>query len=244
MMAGGLSARAIRNYHARIHVMLGKATRLGLVGRNVADLVDLPRLEHRVVAMLTPEQARGFLESVRGHRLESLFVLAISAGPREGEILGLSWDRVHFYQAEIEISRSLQRLNGSFVLVEPKTKSAIRKVALSNLALASLQAHRIRQMEEALKAGPAWRNEFNLVFTTTVGTPIEKTHLIRRQFRPAMKRAGLSTKLRFHDLRHVAATLALGHGMPVPLSARCSAMPIHQSRFECMRTPSPDRNAR
>ena len=119
--------------------------------------------------------------------------------------------------AEIDIRHTLQRVNRMFALVDPKTKQSIRTVSLPNIAAEALQRHRKRQMEEALRAGPSWNNAMNLVFTTEVGTPIEKTDLRRRELHPQLTRAGLSTALRFHDLRHVSASLLLGQGLPITL---------------------------
>ena len=68
--------------------------RLGLVTRNVADLVDLPRMPRREHIRVSPEEARRFLEVVSEHRLEALFFVAITTGGRQGELLGLTGDRV------------------------------------------------------------------------------------------------------------------------------------------------------
>ena len=64
--------------------------------------------------------------------------------------------------------------------------------------------------------GSSWVNEFNLVFTSQVGTPLDKTNVLRRQLRPLLKRAGLPP-IRFHDLRHIFSSFALGQGVPVPV---------------------------
>ena len=101
--------------------------------------------------------------------------------------------------------------------MEPKTRQSIRTIVLTGIALEALKKHRRRQLEESLKAGPTWNNEMNLVFTTTLGTCIQRYNLSRRELRPLLKKAGLSASLRFHDLRHIAASLLLSRGMPVPI---------------------------
>ena len=212
----GFATSSVLTYHRRIHTMLEKAVRLGVVARNVAKLVDLPRQEQSELPMLSVEEVKAFLDAARGRRLEALFTLAVTSGARQGELLGLSWDRVNLDSNEIEIRQTLQRLNSQFQLGEPKTPRSIRTIALTTLANEGLRRHRTRQLEESLKLGRSWRNDNNLVFTTTVGTPLEKTNVTRRELRPLLQSAGLPS-LRFHDLRHIAASLALSQGMPVPV---------------------------
>lgn len=217
LIAGGHSVGSVRNFHARIHAMLEKAVRLDLVARNVAKLVDLPRSDPKEKPMLTAGEVKGFLAAADGHRLEALFILAVSTGARQGELLGLAWDHVDLRGGEIEIRQALQRVSGEYRLVPPKTAQSRRRVALTGLALDALRRHRARQAEEALRLGPSWQNENNLVFTSGYGTPLDGVNLLKRQFRPLAKKAGWPAELRFHDLRHITASLALGQGMPVTL---------------------------
>ena len=167
--------------------------------------------------MLSGAQVKDFINAARDSRLDALFVLAITTGARQGELLALTWDRVNLKTGEIDIRHTLQRVNRTFALVDPKTKQSVRTVSLPKIATEALQRHRKRQMEEALSTGPSWNNSKNLVFTTRAGTPIEKTNLRRRELHPQLIRAGLSTDLRFHDLRHIAASLLLGQGLPITL---------------------------
>lgn len=217
LISSGLSPFSVRNYHRRIHTMLEKALRIGVIVRNVAKLADLPRLPQKEMVSFTPQQVRDFVRAAEKHRLEALFVTAITTGARQGELLGLTWDRIDLTGGMIDIRYALQRIDGLFELVEPKTQRSIRKVALTNTAVTALRRHRTRQLEEALRLGPVWNNEMNLVFTTSAGTPLDKDNVTKRQYRPVLKLAGLDTKLRFHDLRHIAATLALSQGVPIPV---------------------------
>jgi integrase len=221
MSIKGKRPRTVRACHAVLHTMLEKAVRLGLVIRNVAKLVDLPKQDHRDMPMITPEQAKDFLQKVSGHRLEALFVLAITTGARQGELLGLTWDRVDLDAGEMDIRHALQYTakgdSGGFRLGDTKRPSSRRRVALTAIAVGALRRHRVRQAEQALRLGPAWTNEWNLVFTTTVGTPLSRTRVTRLEFRPLLSESGLPTELTFHDLRHIAASLALGEGLPVTL---------------------------
>ena len=81
----GLSPSTVATYHSRIHTMLAKAVRMGVLVRNVSELVDVPRSSRKELPMFTPQQAKDFLAVAREHRLDALFALAITTGAREGE---------------------------------------------------------------------------------------------------------------------------------------------------------------
>jgi integrase len=95
--------------------------------------------------------------------------------------------------------------------VSPKTKRSRRKIALPTTVIEALHQHRARQLAERLALGSEWE-DLDLVFCNSEGHPLDPTHLLRRQFYPLLKRAGLPT-IHFHDLRHTAATLFLLRGV-------------------------------
>ena len=212
----GAAPKSVRNYHACIHSMLDKAVRQGLLIRNVAGLVDLPRKVHRDLPMISYQQTQAFIRACRNYRLESLFILAITTGPRQGELLGLTWDNVDLETGEINIRQALQKIEGQPTLVEPKTSRSKRTVALTDIAVGSLRRHHVAQIKERMYLGAAWNNKFNLVFTTPTGTPLDKDNIRKRVLPPIYRAAELSTKLTFHDLRHIAASPVLGKGVSIP----------------------------
>ena len=216
-LEAGASPKTVRNIHGTVHAMLAKAVRWGVVAQNAASLADPPRVPRRDLQMLTQQQVRAFLDAARGHRFEALFVLALTTGARSGELRGLTWNTVDLARGEMRIHSSLQETPDGLRLVEPKTTRSRRTVALGATAVEALRRHRSGQTEEALRLGPAWTNNLNLVFTNTVGQPLDRTNLLRREFRPLLRLAGLPARLRFHDLRHVAASFALSRGLPVTL---------------------------
>jgi integrase len=164
------------------------------------------------MAALTPEQSRSLLDAAQLDRLEALYVLALSTGMRQGELLALKWADVDLDGAAIQVKATLQRTREGFVFQEPKTARSRRQVALTRTAVKALRQHRASQLEERLRC-PYWQDP-DLVFASEIGTPIEATNLIRRSFAPLLKRAGLP-RIRFHDLRHTAATLLLGQNVNV-----------------------------
>jgi integrase len=84
-------------------------------------------------------------------------------------------------------------------------------IDLPKLAIEALREHRVRQVKERLALGADWRPELNLVFTSELGTPLNPSNVTRRSFHPLLKRSHLP-RIRFHDLRHTAATLLLAAG--------------------------------
>ncbi|HEX9412260.1 MAG TPA: tyrosine-type recombinase/integrase, partial [Ktedonobacterales bacterium] len=92
-----------------------------------------------------------------------------------------------------------------------KTDASRRQVALTVAAVTALRQHRTRQLEERLALGGEW-DDRGLVFCNLLGRPIEASNLLQREFYPLLKRAGLP-HVRFHDLRHTAATLLLLQGI-------------------------------
>lgn len=209
-LEAGLSPTTVHHLHAALHKALDQAVRWNLVARNVADLVDPPRDRHFEIATLSPEQARTLLDTAAGNRLEALYVLALTTGMRQGEILGLRWRHVDLDGASLQVRGSLQRLEGKLTVASTKTEHSQRQVSLTSSAVAALRRHRRGQAEERLHLGAAWQAD-DLVFTNEIGAPIGASRLLRGSFHPLLRRAGLS-RMRFHDLRHSAATLLLGQG--------------------------------
>jgi len=210
LLEDGLKPMSVRHVHAIIHRLLGQAVRWDLAVRNVADLVDPPRAAHAEMAVLSPEEVRRFLAAAAADRLEALYVLAVTTGMRRGELLALRWKDVHLDRGRLSVTGTQQR-EGGLAIAEAKTARSRRSVALPAIAVAALRRHKALQAEERLAAGPDWE-ERGLVFSTAVGSLIEPGNLLRRSFFPLLEKAGVP-HVRFHDLRHTAATLMLSEGV-------------------------------
>ncbi len=212
--ASGLAPRTVAYLRGVLRGALGYAERTGLVDRNVARLARPPRIPHRTVSPLSIEEARTFLSVIPGDRLEALYLVAIGVGLRQGEILGLRWSDVDLVGGSLTVRHALARINGRLVLDEPKSATSRRSVPLPAFVHQALVAHRARQLEERSRLGWASGSaEFlDLVFTTTVGTPLDGISVTRR-FQWIIAAAGLPRQ-RFHDLRHACASLLLAQGVP------------------------------
>lgn len=200
----GVSPRGRQMAYDRLHRALGQAVQWGLVPRNVCDAVTRPRAPRPTMRVLTPEQVNVLLTAACEDRFHALYVLAITRGLRQGELLGLQWGDIDLTREVLHVSHALHELAGRLWLDEPKTVKARRTVDLPAIAVTALREHRERMLVEG--------RVYEFVFCDTQGGPVRKSNLVRRSFLPLLKRAGLP-RIRFHDLRHTAATLLLLQGV-------------------------------
>lgn len=203
----GLSPKSIRNIHGILRRALAQAEDWRLVGRNVATLARPPRAAHAEVVALTPEAVQTLLAGARGHRWESLIVMALATGMRQGELLGVRWADVDMAAGTIGVRRQLLRHGG---FAEPKTARGRRQIDIPPSALATLGKHRREQNIERLACGPEWQDN-DLVWCTHAGKPLGHRNVLRDYY--ALLAATGMEQVPFHALRHTAATLLLLAGV-------------------------------
>lgn len=208
----GLSPRTVQYIHATLHKALKRAVQWGMIPRNAAAAVTPPRPDKPDVQTLDAVQVQTLLAaaSETGDRLEALYTLAVTTGLRQGELLGLRWQDVDQDSGTLQVRRTLSRTKDGYVFGPPKTAKGKRSVRLTPGAVAALNAHRRRQNAERLAAGNWPAPE--LIFPSKVGTPLSVETLTRWSFRPLLEKAGLP-QIKFHALRHTAATLLLSGGV-------------------------------
>ena len=202
----GLSATSVQRIHALLHKALKQAMNDGLIPRNVTEAVTAPRQTRKEIQALPLEQARAFLRAAKSDRLEALYLLAIHTGLRQGELLGLKWGDVDLDHGTLQVRRIRSAAKGAPTFTTPKNNKS-RSVRLTPQSVQALRDHRKRQIEERLKHAGRWQNT-DLVFTSTVGTPLNRHNVFRRSFKPLLQSAGLPD-IPFHALRHSFATLML-----------------------------------
>jgi integrase len=207
-------------FHAGVvlNTALRAAVKKGLLPSNPCAGADLPKMPKREVRFWDAAQVKAFLAATAEDRLHTLYVLAATTGLREGELFGLKWPDLDLAAGTLSVRRALEEVRGKFELREPKTEEARRRVELPELAVTALHEHRKRMLAEGrdVKAG--------LVFCGTDGGFLRRSNVARRSFRPAIKRANtlaaeeaqkaqaeplVLPPIRFHDLRHTAASLLL-----------------------------------
>ena len=205
----GLAPRTVNYIHTTLSKALKDAVADGLITRNPASSVKAPRPKKKEISPLSSEQAKAFLEAVRGNRFEAAFVVALHCGLREGEILGLKWSDVDMDAGTLQVRRTLSEALAGHLFEPPKNGKG-RNVKLTTRAVEALRNHLTRQIEEIESLGDRYRDQ-GLVFPSQVGTPMNAKNLTARSFKPLLKKAGLPD-IRFHDLRHTFATLMLQNG--------------------------------
>lgn len=204
-----LKGRTVLHVHRVLYGALKQALKWKLILTNPCEAVTPPAAKRVEMRTLQADEVRQLISTSEGTRLHAPIVLTVSVGFRRGEVLGLTWGCVDFERSTIRVSRSLQP-DGQ--LVEPKTERSRRIVKVPTFAMDVLRQHRAEQAQRRLVSGGAYRDR-DLVFTDLSGGPW-KPASIATLFRAIAERAGLG-HLRFHDLRHTAASLMIARGVPV-----------------------------
>lgn len=212
-----LSPTTVNHTAGVLHHTLKDAVRMGLVARNVCDLVDPPRKAKRKMQIYTSEQVTLLLDAISDSPYEALITVAATTGARLGELLALTWTKTSLERGIISIEVGRAEVEDGWADTEPKTEAANRTIALTTGAIALLREHRARQIEHRLWLGKAWAGG-DYVFCNQIGGQLGHA-TIERAFKRIVSTAGLPV-IRFHDLRHTAASLLLARGVPVTEVAR------------------------
>jgi integrase len=208
--SGGLSPRSVQYAHRIVSHALKDAVDHGLLVRNPASLVKPPRVPKPPMRVWSADDVRRFLAGVGDDRLYALWVLLVTTGVRRGEALGLRWEDIDLKRGLLAVRQTVVAIGYDVHISEPKTAIGRRSVSVDATTVAALKAHRRRQSEEQLVAGPGW-SESGLAFTTESGAMIHPDR-ISKLFAQLVPQLELP-RIRLHDLRHTAATLALTAGV-------------------------------
>jgi len=207
----GLHDTSIHHLHTVLKQALTAAVREDRVARNIAEQVRPPRNSPPHKAPLSREQARQLFRTAQDDPLGALFILALTTGMRQGELLALKWREVDLDRGVLSVVGSLERVPREGLRIkEPKTSSSRRQISLTNQALDALRRHRAEQDRARARAEDLWVDQ-DLVFAGAMGGPIDAGNMMRRHFHPLLDKAGLEWKggpaIEFRDLRTAAATL-------------------------------------
>ena len=187
--AKGLSPKTVRNIHQIIASAMKLAKEQRLIVADPTEGCALPKLEHR------------FLREAKDSGVFEMYYIELATGLRRGELLGLKWEDIDLEHGSLRVKRQVARIDGEIVEAPLKTKNAYRTLPLAEDTIAVLQQQRKKT------GGSPW------VFPSTSGGPISPDSVLHMLHR-VLKRAGLP-RVRFHDLRHTFATLALQNGVDI-----------------------------
>ena len=207
-----VSPKTVKNVHGILQKALQQAVANGYIRFNPTNACVLPRIEKKELQPLDEAETKLFLDAVKGHPLELLYTVTLFTGMREGEALGLTWDRVDFMRGTILISRQLQKekkAGGQFRLVSLKNDKP-RRIMPAPWVMQLLRDRKLQQYEHKEKAGAAWSNPMNLVFTNELGGHLIPQTVVRH-FKEIVSSIG-RPDARFHDLRHSYAVASLRSG--------------------------------
>jgi integrase len=209
-----LSPLTVRHIRATLRRALNAAERSGLVARNAAADAAPPYVPHRPVSYLSAADVRRLLDGTREDPLGPLYALAVTTGLRLGELLGLGWSDIDEAAGTLTVRRSLAEAGDHrWALSDPKSARSRRTLPLPKVAREALDHARDWQDAARAAAGTAWQDRDDLVFTDSVGRPLDPRNA-SHAFQLARQRLDLP-RVRFHDLRHSAATMLLGAGVPL-----------------------------
>jgi integrase len=213
----GQSPRSQQQARALLSVALGEAENKGFISLNPVKKVRIPVNRGREIEPLAIEEVRRLLETYEGTYMSARLHIALLAGLRQGEALGLRWKDVDFDSATLEVRNQVQKINGVLQLKGLKTDRSRRLIALTEGSLESLQQHRRIIQNMKLASGVSWQ-ENDLVFPHTDGT-FQPAILDYYSWKRSLRLCGIKAR-RLHDARHTAATLMYAQGVGIEVISR------------------------
>ncbi len=202
-----LSPKSIKNIHGILHRALQQAVANGYIRSNPADACTLPRVEKKELKPLDENDITQFMEAIKGHRYETVFLVTLFTGMREGEVLGLTWDCVDFTRGTITVNKQLQKAlgGGSVYNLVPTKNGKGRVIAPAPYVMNLLKVQHRNQARWKLLVGPLWEDDRDLVFTDEMGKHLSH-HTVYQNYKRVVASIGLPES-RFHDLRHPYVSL-------------------------------------
>ncbi|HKA55729.1 MAG TPA: tyrosine-type recombinase/integrase [Candidatus Binatia bacterium] len=203
---GRLTPKTINNTLVPLKEMFKHAVRWGYLRENPALYVEKPRVERKEMDFLTPAEIRLLLEHAR-LRFRPLFLCAALTGMRRGELLALQWGDIDWHESQIYVRRSLYfeahrtTQERKWRFITPKSKNSVRAINMSPTLSLELKKYKLAHPSGA----------YDLVFAQEDGKPLEPDNLVKREFIPALRRAGLR-QVPFHSLRHSFTALLIAQG--------------------------------
>lgn len=207
-----LSANTVRKHHANIHKALKKAIEYGLISSNPASAVTLPSIKKFEGDYYNDDEVEILKEIVKGTTIEVPVMLTAWYGFRRSEVLGLRWDSINFDKNKIHVEHTLVPVKGeTLALDETKSKESDRYLPMAKEIQDYLQEVRKRQIANKEFYGDSYVDS-GYVCTYDNGKYLKPNYLSHTFSKLLKDNADKIRKIRFHDLRHSAATRLLSSG--------------------------------
>ena len=210
-----LTAGTIKHTYHVLRGAMDKAVQAGLIHRSPCTGIQLPKGEKKKPVIYDETQIQQLLDFARGTEMELIIDLELCMGMRRGELLGLQWRDVNWDKNQIHIIRSRVAVDGKSVVKQPKTESGIRTLDVPEILMKKLKAYKVKCMEQKIRVGRRLLEE-DFIIVHPDGKPIYPEY-VSQMFTKLQKRANLP-KCRFHDLRHLCASIMVKQGVEVKVA--------------------------
>jgi len=198
----GLSNATVRGIHMMLHNALDRAVKERLILRNPSEDCIIPKLVKQEMKILCPEDIGSYLQAANKRGVLPMFYLELVSGLRKGELVALRWDDLDSESRTISVSKQAAVRNGEITISRPKTETSVRLISIPQEAVDLLvQEHEKHPDNPYMFPSPKTGEMYH---------PDSVVNLHKK----ILKDAGLE-HLRFHDLRHTFATMALQNGVDV-----------------------------
>ncbi len=177
-----LSPRTILDIHKIVKSAFDAAVKRKYVSSNPVKDAETPKVDKKEMTVWDVQEVNKFLKVARGHRLYPAFLLALTTGMRQSEILGLRWKDIDFENGTLSIRQTLTH-DGKELLPLTKTKTSTRTISLDSRVLEALQKHKRIITKEMLAIRPIYQNK-DLVVCTAFGTQVLPRNVLRTFYTP------------------------------------------------------------
>lgn len=210
-----MSAATIKHAYHVLKGAMDKAVLAGIIPRSPCQGIMLPKGEKKAAVVYDEQQIKELIYWSKGTEMELVIDMELCLGLRRGELLGLQWSDIDWEDNKIHIVHNRVVVNGKSVMKEPKTANSVRTLDAPVQLMHKLKQHRVRCMERQLAMGREY-TVTNFVIVHPDGKPIYPEYLTQ-MLTKLQNKAGLP-HCRFHDLRHLCASIMLLQGVNVKVA--------------------------